>query len=216
MTDGDTEAVLIVDAVTETVDTADFALWPVADLPPYQRLPLSGRMSALEVGSAMATLVDYNADTSDGPHSADDAHEHIRRLLETEDVIAPGGLRIRHTGSRVTVSPGCCCGLENWRDWLDMTSGDAPWFGHDPSPRVEHAGPIVRLWPDGGDASEAPAGRPIDIPLDDLPGILHGVRERLLGFLSLTEQWAARHVPSLANDLVAKLDHDLAISGPLP
>jgi hypothetical protein len=33
---GENDAVLIVNAVLETPDTADFSFWPVADLPPYQ------------------------------------------------------------------------------------------------------------------------------------------------------------------------------------
>ncbi|MGW7380680.1 hypothetical protein [Streptomyces sp. NPDC054794] len=36
------------------------------------------------------------------------------------------------------------------------------------------------------------------------------------GSLSRTRQWAARHVPTLAMDLAAKLDEDLASSSPLP
>ncbi|MFF7360297.1 hypothetical protein [Streptomyces sp. NPDC008125] len=52
---------LIAQAVLETSDTADFSLWPVADLPPYRFMALSGRMSSLEVGSALTVLTDHNA-----------------------------------------------------------------------------------------------------------------------------------------------------------
>ncbi|GAA2460250.1 hypothetical protein GCM10010405_50710 [Streptomyces macrosporus] len=174
------------DAVLETVDTADFSLWPVAGLPPHRLLALSPHMTPLEVGTALATLADYNSRTPDDHRPVTDAHERIRRLLETDKVIAPGGLRIHHTDIDVTVSPGCCCGLEDWREWLDITNGDTPWLGHDPSPRVEHADPVVRLWPHGGDAADAPSERPIEIPVGDLPGILRTVRDGLHGFLSLS------------------------------
>ncbi|WP_104630327.1 hypothetical protein [Streptomyces sp. MH60] len=207
---------LIVNVVLETPDTADFSLWPVADLPSYQFMALSGGMSPLEVGSALAMLADYNSRTSEDDRPVTDASEAIRRLLETDKVIAPGGLRVHDTRTNATVQPGCCCGLEDWREWLDVADGESPWLGHDPSPRFEHADEIVHLWPDGRDAQETPPGQPIEILLGDLPGVLHTVQEGLKGFLSLTSRWATRQAPTLAADLAARLDEDLAISAPLP
>ncbi|WP_327215834.1 hypothetical protein, partial [[Kitasatospora] papulosa] len=215
-TRGENDAVLIVNAVLETPDTVDFSLWPVADLPPYQFMALSGGMSPLEVGSALAMLADYNSRTGDDDRPVMDASEAIRRLLETDKVIAPGGLRFDDTRINAIVQPGCCCGLEDWREWLDVAGGETLWLGHDPSPRLEHADGIVQLWPDGGDAQETPPGQPIDIVAGDLLGILHTVQEGLQGFLALTMKWAARQSPTLAADLAARLDADLAISAPLP
>ncbi|MFF7360298.1 hypothetical protein [Streptomyces sp. NPDC008125] len=37
----------------------------------------------------------------------------------------------------------------------------------------------------------------------------------LRGFLALTGRWAARHVPALAGELVARLDEGLTIRAPL-
>ncbi|MFF7603349.1 tetraspanin family protein [Streptomyces mirabilis] len=207
---------LIVNAVLETPDTVGFSFWPVADLPPYQFMALSGSMSPLEVGSALAMLTDYNSRSSDDDRPLTDASEVIRRLLETDKVIAPGGLRVHNTRTNVTVRSGCCCGLEDWREWLDVADGGTLWLGHDPSPRFERANEVVQLWPDAADAQETPSGQPIEIMVGDLPGILHTVQERLQGFLSLTKQWATRHVPTLAEALAARLDEDLAISAPLP
>ncbi|WP_328665201.1 hypothetical protein [Streptomyces sp. NBC_00328] len=207
---------LIVNAVLETPDTVDFSFWPVAGLPPYQFMALSGSMSPLEVGSALAMLADCNSQTGDDDRPLTDASEAIRRLLETDKVIAPGGLRVHDTRTNVTVRPGCCCGLEDWREWLDIADGETLWLGHDPSPRLEHAGEVLQLWPDIGDAQETPAGQPIEIVVGDLPGILHTVQEGLQGFLYLTKQWATHHVPTLAEDLAARLDEDLAINAPLP
>ncbi|WP_371673841.1 hypothetical protein OG985_42860 [Streptomyces sp. NBC_00289] len=164
---------LIVDAVLETVDTAAFSLWPVADLPSYRLLALSHSMSPPEVGTAMATLAVYNSPTSADDRPVTDAAEQIHRLLAADRVIAPGGLRLHHTDLDVTVSPGCCFGLEDWREWLDVLKGSTPWLGHDPSPRIEHVGPVIRLWPDGADLAEAPATRPIEIPVSDLAETLH-------------------------------------------
>ncbi|WP_458248501.1 hypothetical protein [Streptomyces sp. MAI_2237] len=206
---------LIVNTVLETPDAADFSLWPVADLPPYHFMALSGTMSPLEVGSALAQLVDYNTLTGDDDRPLVDAGEAIGRLLETDKVIAPGGLRLYDSRTNVTVRPGCCCGLEDWREWLDIADGEAPWLGHDPSPRLEHVDEAVHLWPDTVGTQETTSGQPIVIGVGDLPGILQTVQEDLQGFLSLTEQWATRHAPTLAEDLAARLDEDMAISAPL-
>ncbi|TXS74329.1 hypothetical protein EAO69_14365 [Streptomyces sp. me109] len=206
---------LIVDAVLETPDTVGFSLWPVADLPPYQFMTLSGSMSPLEVGSAMAMLAGYNSWTSDDDRPVRDAGEAIRRMLSTDKVVAPGGLRLHDTRTNVTVPPGCCCGLEDWREWLDVANGGTPWLGHGPSPRLEHDDRVVRLWPDGADAQETPSGQSIEIVVDDLPGILQTVYEELQGFLSVTKEWAHRQVPALTEDLAARLDEGLAISAPL-
>ncbi|WP_329580849.1 hypothetical protein [Streptomyces sp. NBC_01361] len=207
---------LIANAVLETPDTVGFSFWPVADLPPYQFMALSGSMSTLEVGSALAILADYNWRAGGDDRPLTDASEAIRHLLETDKVIAPGGLRVHDTRTNVTVRPGCCCGLEDWREWLDVAKGETLWLGHDPSPRLEHADEVVQLWPDSIDAQETTSGQPIEIVVGDLPGILHTVQVGLQGFLSLTKQWATRHVPTFAEDLAARLDEDLAISAPLP
>ncbi|GAA3183151.1 MULTISPECIES: hypothetical protein [Streptomyces] len=207
---------LIVNAVLETPDTVGFSFWPVADLPPYQFMALSNGMSPLEVGSALAVLADYNSRTGDDDRPSLDAGEAIRRLLATDKVIAPGGLRVHDTRTNLTVQPGCCCGLEDWREWLGVADGETLWLGHDPSPRLEHADEVVQLWPDSVGAQETPSGQPIEIVVGDLPGILHTVQEGLQGFLSLAKQWATRHVPNLAENLVARIDEDLAISAPLP
>jgi hypothetical protein len=51
-------------------------------------------MSPPEAGSAPAMLADCNSWTGDDHRPLMDAGEAIRRLLETDKVIAPGGLRV--------------------------------------------------------------------------------------------------------------------------
>ncbi|TRO59809.1 MULTISPECIES: hypothetical protein [unclassified Streptomyces] len=203
---------LIVDAVLETYVAADFALWPVADSPPDRLLVLSGELSSRELGTAMAVLTSYNKGQRERrPRAPKDSLEQVGRLVATECVVAPGGLRIRDTVTGVTAVPGCCSGLENWRDWLDLMNGDEPWLGHDPTPRIEHAGAVARLWPDG----DRPEGLPIELPLAQLPQILGSVQDRLVGFLGAVEAWATSQTPSIAAAVVAKLDEDFAVSAPL-
>jgi hypothetical protein len=202
----------MMDAVLETYEVTDFSLWPVADLSAPHLLALSGGMSATELGTAMAVLTGYNdGDESSGSVPEDHAGR-IGRLVTTERVIAPGGLRLRDAATGVTASPGCCSGLEDWRDWLGLVNGEEPWLGHDPTPHIEHLGAKVRLWPD----EDHPRANFIHLPLDRLPELLGSVRDQLVGFLAAVKEWAAQHAPALAARLVAKLDEDLAISAPLP
>ncbi|MFD4778595.1 hypothetical protein ACFWNU_32785, partial [Streptomyces sp. NPDC058427] len=195
------------DAVMEPFDAVDFGPWPTAAPGPDRLLALSDRMSPLEVGTAMAVLSNYN-DGSEDPDGPDtDACVRIRSLLNADPVIAPGGILLQDTASGATSGPGCCFGLENWRDWLGLMSGEDLWLGHDTAVRVEHRDALVRLWPEGG----PPARTPIELPLADLPGLLQTVHDKLTGFLALAGDWASRSAPASAPALVAKLGADLGI-----
>jgi hypothetical protein len=131
--------------------------------------------------------------------------------MTTDQVIALGGIRIRETSTGVTAPPGCCFGLENWRDWLEIMNGEEPWLGHGPAPRTEHTRTTVRLWP----GAEHPDGLPIELPLAQLPELLSSVQVQLVAFLASVGEWATRYAPPLADALVTKLDEDLAITTPL-
>ncbi|MEW1925757.1 hypothetical protein [Streptomyces sp. NPDC088360] len=204
------------DAVLETYQAKEFTLWPVADFPPDGLLSLSGPLTPRQVGTAMAVLTDYNkGQRKRGQRCAEDPAEQMRALVAAETVAAPGGLRVRDTATGVTASPGCCFGLENWRDWLDLTKGEEPWLGHDPTPRTEHVGTSIRLWPD----ENRRTGPHIDIPRAELPELLESVRDNLVGFLGSVDRWTAALVPplppALTTALMAKLDAGLAVSAPL-
>jgi hypothetical protein len=199
------------DAVLETYGADDFAPWPVAGLGTDRFLALSGRLSAMEVGTAMAILVGYNQDASDDPVTEPGAGiRRLRHLAETESVIAPGGLRVHDSTTGAMVWPGCCFGLENWRDWGGLTQGEQIWLGHDPAPHTERVGSLIRLWP----GTRGAATHPVDIPVAELPDLLRTVQDKLTGFLALAGQWLSQHAPSLATPLTAKLNADLSIGAP--
>ncbi|MFJ9033503.1 hypothetical protein ACIRQP_34365 [Streptomyces sp. NPDC102274] len=203
---------LIMDAIVETYDAADFTLWPIAAPTADRLLVLSGQMSQLEVGTAMAVLTSYNHDGSDDP--APDTKAGIRRiqnLLDVDLVIAPGGILLQDTTTGVVIAPGCCFCLESWRDWFGLMHGEEVWLGHGTAAQVEHRGTLVRIWPD----TDPPAKIPIELPLAELPDLLQTVHDKLNGFLALAEPWASRYAPALAPALIAKLDEDLNIGTPL-
>lgn len=202
------------EAVLETHPATDFTLWPVAERLTGEPSALSGGLSPLQVGTAMAVLARYNTSRRErGAGRPGNGVELLRHLASAESVIAPGGLRLRDTASGVTVAPGCCCGLEDWREWLDLLDGSGPWLGHDPSPGVEFSDSLVRLWPD---AERVAPGPPIELPSADLPALLASVRADLTAFLDLVEQWTTPWVPApLTARLLTKLDVCLAITAPL-
>lgn len=202
---------ITVDAIVETVAASGFTAWPVAN-PLDSVLSLSGRLSSAEVGTVLAVIADYSVSASDEDAIEADRSEFTRRVINAECLIAPGGLRIRDTTSGIAVDPGCCCGLENWRDWLDVAHGGTPWLGHDPSPWIEQAGQTVLIWPDGGERSATPPGPPIGIPAIELPELIGVAHHQLRDFLGLIEPWAeALNLPR-PQELVTALDRHFKIT----
>ncbi|MGW0904257.1 hypothetical protein [Streptomyces sp. NPDC002853] len=200
------------DAVLETYEARDFTLWPVSDPAEERLLRLSGELSSRQVGTAMAVLTGYNnRPRRRGERHATDGLAQVNRLLTAECVVAPGGLRVRDTRSGITVKPGCCFGLETWRDWQSLLEGEEPWLGHDPGPRAEVVGASVRLWPD----ADCQEGRAVEIPRERLRELLGCVQGDLTGFLKSVERWASCSFASVAGRLIATLDEAFAVSAPL-
>ncbi|MGW7004520.1 hypothetical protein ACWGCW_17290 [Streptomyces sp. NPDC054933] len=200
---------IVIQPVLETGALADFEFWPVAEQPPYHLMPLSGALGAAEVGTVVATIAGYNSSRGhSGPASP--AASFLSPLLHTEGFIAPGGLRIQDTGTGTAVAPGCCCGLEGWRGWLEVADGREMWLGHDPTPWTEHLGETVRLHPDG----ERP-GPMMEIPRARLSRLLTTVQQDLADFLLLIAAWAEQHSPGTAEALVDAFDRSLQITAPL-
>ncbi|SMC58575.1 hypothetical protein SAMN05660733_00596 [Lentzea albidocapillata] len=162
---------------------------------------LSGRMSREEFDRALAAIADYGSDDDVelGP-------EQLRALLDEEVIIMAGGLEVHDTETGVRVGPGCCAGLESWRDWARLLDEEVPWLGHSPSPGVEFAAGGVRVRPDE-ERPDSPACHIVD-----LAGHLERVRQDLAGFLDLVRRWTPY---GLGEALAARFDEDFVISAPL-
>ncbi|SEG83489.1 hypothetical protein SAMN04489712_1164 [Thermomonospora echinospora] len=202
---------VIVEAVVETYGKEEFTAWPVAGPVADGLLPLSGRMTAAEVGTVMAVIAVGSAYFAEEEIADTDGAGLLRHLARADDVIAPGGLRFRDND--IVVPPGCCYGLESWRDWLDLPS--EPWLGHNPTPGLRHQDGLLRLWPDKDRAPDPPPEATIQFPTGQLPGLLAAVQHDLGGFLSLVARWAQIHTPASADRLVTVLDEQLQITAPL-
>ncbi|MGP3959282.1 hypothetical protein ACTWPT_25065 [Nonomuraea sp. 3N208] len=194
------------DVVLETYDVVDFTAWPIAKPPSDRLLVLSSQMSSAEVGTAIAVIVSYNGISVDsiGDLTADLLEEH---LAETGGLIAPGGLRFRDTATNIQVAPGCCFGLESWRDWWDVVLGQDLWLGHDPTPQLERGDRVIWLRQSDEDDSQ-----PIEVTLDELATLLIAAQQQLSDFLRLVQQWTISTAPDITDRLVSALDEYLRIN----
>ncbi|WP_030672028.1 hypothetical protein [Streptomyces rimosus] len=206
---------ITMDPVLELDARNGFTLWPVADVEPYTFLRLCGGMEQAEVGTAVMQIAATNAfrpeDDDCPPLPSDPRGAFLHGLLTREDLVAAGGLRVHDAGTGVTVQPGCCDGLEEWRDWYRVFDGDGfVGFGHDPSPTAERRGDTVRLTVDVYQE---------DSPVIDLPGtalrhLLAGAERDLAAFLALAAAWAAHHLPAHAAPVTAALARCLDVRAP--
>jgi hypothetical protein len=142
----------------------------------------------------------------------------VDALLAEELLIVPGGLQLSDTSAETTVVPGCCSGLENRREWIQVFTGGSPWLGHDPGPAVEVIGDDLRVWQDGGPDRHRGrwAERRVDLPCRALPQLLVGVQQDLVGFLDALARWAEQAGMGPRGAALAKsVDRNFAIAAPL-
>ncbi|MET7620464.1 hypothetical protein [Streptomyces sp. NPDC005408] len=206
---------IVVQPVLEIYASDGFALWPVAEFETYGFLPLSGVLSPAEVGTAVMRIADYNdIDPEDDspPRPTDPLGAFLHGLLTMDDLLSPGGLRVTDTATGITFLPGCCNGLEEWRDWLEVVDGDGrASFGHDPSPLAERLGSTVQLTVDA-EQDDSPV---IELPVAELRPLLAGAERDLADFLKLAADWAAQHLPNHVTPVTTALAQALDLPAPV-
>lgn len=123
----------------------------------------------------------------------------------------PHGFRVADTTTdTVFVEPGCCNGLETWRDWLDVLDDTGcAYFGHDPSSVAERVGDSVRLTLDAHGTDGSPV---IELPVDQVRRLVAGAQQDLQDFLSLAGTWAEQHLPAHAAAVTAALARALDLA----
>ncbi|WP_223242351.1 hypothetical protein [Streptomyces sp. CBMA123] len=191
----------------------DFTRWPTGTPGPCGFLVLDGTLTPEEVGTAVWLLADTNDVDPDegeerGPRPDDPLGAFLHGLLTLEHLFAPGGFRVTDSTTGAVFEPGCCNGLEDWREWLDVLDGSVDtWFGHDPSAQATRVGSVARLTPDP-DAADGPV---IELPVDELRRLLAGAERDLRDFVRLAGGWAERQLPGHAAAVTAALTRALAL-----
>ncbi|WP_405674789.1 hypothetical protein OG292_02930 [Streptomyces sp. NBC_01511] len=199
------------------INTPDgFDLWPVAEVVPFSFLPLSGELSPAEVGTAMMRIAGCNDIDPDGdrpPRPSDPLDSFLHGLLTFENLFAAGGLRVTDDSTGITFLPGCCDGLEDWRDWHRLVDGGGLLgFGHDPvSPVAERFGGIVRLTVNA-EQSDSPV---IEVSVVELRHLLAGAERDLADFLALAADWVHQHLPGHYASVTAALARVLDLPAPV-
>lgn len=195
-------------------DTESLRPWPVTSVAAGAWLALAAGCTDEEVGLFVGALA-HHLDV-ESPSGRD---EVVAALLAEEILIVAGGLRLLDTVTGMAVVPGCCAGLEDWRDWGQVLTGGSPWLGHDPGPAVEiGVDGGLRVWQDGGPNCHHGrwAGTSVALPPFVLPDLLRNVQQDLVGFLALVKAWTERSgLGENGTALVTAIDRNFTITAPL-
>ncbi|MEV7346635.1 hypothetical protein [Streptomyces sp. NPDC093544] len=205
---------MVMQPVLEIFAADDFALWPVGEHESYGYLVLNGQLTSAEVGTAVMRIADCNdfePEEEHGPCPTDPLGTFLHGLLTMPDLFAAGGFRVSDNATdTVFVEPGCCNGLETWRDWLEVLDGTGcSFFGHDPSSVAERLGDIVRLTLDAHGTDGSPV---IELSVDQIRVLVADAQQDLQDFLSLAGTWAEQHLPAHAAAVTAALARALDLA----
>ncbi|MFD0973788.1 hypothetical protein ACFQ3X_34995, partial [Plantactinospora endophytica] len=113
-------AVITMQAVVEVpaLNNDSTPPWPVAQTAPWSWLPLSADCTDEELGLFVAALAARIEVLPPGRRD-----EVVDALLAEELLIIAGGLQVGDPITGKVVVPGCCAGLEDWRDWAQALAG---------------------------------------------------------------------------------------------
>jgi hypothetical protein len=193
-----------IDAVVECLPwTGDVSPWPIVESTD-KFIRLYAATSFENVGRVMLQLA-----MSCGVESFLSADAVLKAIMAEPTWILPGGLRAQDvTGS--TIAPSCCCGLEDWREWLDfLNNGQSPFLGHDPSQGIERSGNRIRVVSFPSHGSEYY----IEFDPDDFTEQLRQVQDDLKQFLVVLKNWTLlRFDFAPGEDFVARFDEMFEIN----
>jgi hypothetical protein len=163
------------------------------ELTPFH--PLHGDMDGDALYLFLVSLSRYG----DPDFRSDDLAAIAARLLSREGAVLAGGLVAVKDAFRLF--PGCCCGLEGWREWRFVVPGDhnGLWLGHDPSPWVDTTGPVAILHPDEGDDET------LAVPYAEVGEALARAGRDLEDFLAVLALWLKAEGIADSPRLVARI-----------
>lgn len=192
-----------IEAVVEVLAIEEVNKWPVAPLPDFHNRfwALGATLNNDEIGSVVHLACSYNHVKIQST-----ATETLRSLVEQMNLVLPGGLLFSEHGVAKVV-PGCCCGLEDWHEWLTVPNGNgAVWAGHDPTPWVEYTNGQIKVWQDEGKTHPN-----ISFGYDEMAVLLNQAKGDLQEFLWRLRQWTQQIAPEFAEELPAFFSRHLHI-----
>jgi hypothetical protein len=176
-------------------------LWEIVGTEKTIFIRLSKKTSLVETGSIIAQIAAYNQIPSDNLT----ADEFLKAVIEYENLIVGGGIQAISESS--VISPSCCCGLEEWRNWLQLNPENTGiWLGHNPFPWIEYRSSenVMRIWSDVVNESNANEVFYIDFAYAHFQQCLHQVESDLNDFLQVLNNWAKPFGEKIAADLTEK------------
>lgn len=179
-----------VEAVIEIIPYEYKPPWSIASFENYSFLRLFSGTTDDEVGTVMSIACNYNQ-----VEIQPSATETLKNFL-SDSFVLPGGLQFLEDGIQKVV-PGCCSGLEDWRDWLEVPSGKGVWAGHDPTPNIEFINGIIRIWED----EKAEDVGFIEFEYDEIRALLEKVKFDLEGFVIKLGKWSEFIAPDLQKEI---------------
>lgn len=184
--------------------------WPIAALPAFKHFRIHGDMTLEETGSLVAALTDP-LELSPGVS----VPEILRQLSELEYFGLRGGLAVS-ASQQFVVRPGCCSGLEEWREWWAIRDAQSPWMGHDPTPWCQFLGDgVVRFWSSGGYTQDEIEPH-VDLAMERVIESLEIVHADLKAVLGSLGNWLSSLGYADAELLLSKFDRSFAISTARP
>jgi hypothetical protein len=127
------------------------------------------------------------------------ASETLEAFVSDEGFILAGGLLFKEN-NEVKVVPNCCCGLEDWYQWLTVPNGRVDiWTGHDPESLIEIKDGKIKIWQDRETKDE---NKLIEFTVDELIEALRNVEKDLKDFLFRLAQWTKYIEPTFEKKVV--------------
>ncbi len=148
-----------------------------------------------EIGSVMLSACSL----SSGEIIKETALETLNEFVANEGFVLEGGLLFKEN-DETKIIPGCCCGLEDWKEWLDVPSGKCGiWTGHDPESLIEINDGNIKIWQDRKNKNE---NQSIEFTVEEMFEKLKQVEKDLQNFLFRLKQWINHIEPSLEKEVI--------------
>lgn len=170
--------------------------WEVLQVESYfTNISLNSETSFKEIG-----LIMFKACSPvDDEINIQNVQDALKIFVDNNGYGISGGLIFKEDGEE-KFGPSCCCGLEDWDQWLDVPNGKTNiWNGHDPFCAVEIDGGKIKIWYDEQLKNESPS---IEFSVEEFVEKMSQVEKDLKDFLVRFSQWTKQIEPGLEKQVV--------------